>query len=179
VSISPRPAHESRPQPIRIALVTLSDTRTLATDTSGNWLAQAIVDAGHRVVERTLLSDDRYQLRAKLSAWIADAQVDVVICSGGTGFTGRDCTIEALQPLLDKEMPGFGEVFRHLSFAEIGSSSLQSRALAGVANGTFVFALPGSSGAVRLAWNELIALQLNSTTKPCNLVAIMPRLLER
>ena len=164
--------------PISLAILTLSDTRTLADDNSGNFLAQAILVAGHKLVERALLPDNRYQIRAKISAWISDAAVDAIVCTGGTGFTGRDSTVEAIQPLLDKEMPGFGEVFRALSYAEIGSSALQSRAFAGVANGTFVFALPGSSGACRLAWDQLISVQLDARTKPCNLVALMPRLKE-
>ncbi len=164
--------------PISLAILTLSDTRTLADDNSGNFLAQAILAAGHKLVERALLPDNRYQIRAKISAWISDAAVDAIVCTGGTGFTGRDSTVEAIQPLMDKEMPGFGEVFRALSYAEIGSSALQSRAFAGVANGTFVFALPGSSGACRLAWDQLISVQLDARTKPCNLVALMPRLKE-
>jgi molybdopterin adenylyltransferase len=118
-------------------------------------------------------------IRARLSQWIADPMCDVVITTGGTGFTGRDSTVEAITVLLDKEMPGFGEVFRSLSFADIGSSALQSRALAGVANGTFIFALPGSSGACRLAWEKLISAQLDPRTRPCNLIDLMPRLLEK
>jgi molybdopterin adenylyltransferase len=165
--------------PVAIAVLTLSDTRTAATDTSGDALVTAIAHAGHQLIERALLPDDRYQIRAKVSAWISAANVDVIICTGGTGFTGRDSTVEAIAPLLDKEMPGFGEVFRALSFAEIGSSALQSRAFAGVANATFIFALPGSSGACRLAWDQLISAQLDARTKPCNLVALIPRLLER
>ena len=170
---------EAHIAPVAIAILTLSDTRTLADDSSGNFLAQAVTRAGHKLVERALLADDRYQIRSKISAWISDAAVDVIVCTGGTGFTGRDSTLEAIQPLLDKEMPGFGEVFRALSFADLGSSALQSRAFAGVANGTFIFALPGSSGACRLAWDQLICAQLDARTKPCNLVALMPRLLER
>ena len=172
-------ATEPQFAPVAIAILTLSDTRTLADDTSGNFLVQTISTAGHKIVERALLPDNRYQIRAQISAWISDSNVDVIICTGGTGFTGRDSTVEAIQPLLDKEMPGFGEVFRALSFAEIGSSALQSRAFAGVANGTFIFALPGSSGACRLAWNQLISVQLDARVKPCNLIALMPRLLER
>jgi len=166
-------------KPVAIAVLTLSDTRTIANDSSGNLLVQAIASAGHTLVERALLPDNRYQIRAKMSAWISDPAVDVIVCTGGTGFTGRDSTVEAIQPLLDKEMPGFGEVFRALSYAEIGSSALQSRAFAGVANATFIFALPGSSGACRLAWDQLISVQLDARVKPCNLIALMPRLLER
>ena len=165
--------------PVSIAILTLTDSRTLDTDTSGNWLSAAIAEAGHRLYARAILPDDRYLIRAQLSQWIADPGCNVVLCTGGTGFTGRDSTVEAIAPLLDKEMPGFGEVFRALSFSEIGSSALQSRALAGVANATFIFALPGSSGACRLAWEQLISAQLDSRTKPCSLVALMPRLLER
>ncbi len=165
--------------PVAIAVLTLSDTRTLGDDSSGNFLVQAIGAAGHTLVERTLLPDNRYQIRAKMSAWISDPAVDVIVCTGGTGFTGRDSTVEAIQPLLDKEMHGFGEVFRALSYAEIGSSALQSRAFAGVANATFIFALPGSSGACRLAWDQLISVQLDARVKPCNLIALMPRLLEQ
>ncbi len=164
--------------PVAIALLTLSDSRTLANDTSGDTLVSLVASAGHQLIERAILPDDRYQIRAKISAWISDARVDVIICTGGTGFTGRDSTVEAITPLLDKKMPGFGEVFRALSFVEIGSSALQSRAFAGVANATFIFALPGSSGACRLAWEQLISVQLDARTKPCNLVALMPRLLE-
>jgi molybdopterin adenylyltransferase len=162
----------------RIALLTLSDTRTLETDTSGNYLQTAVLAAGHVVHGRVLLADNRYLIRAQVSQWIADRDCDVIIATGGTGFTGRDSTVEAIEVLLDKTMPGFGEVFRNLSYAEIGSSALQSRAFAGVANATFIFALPGSSGACRLAWEQLIQAQLDSRTQPCNLVAIMPRLLE-
>jgi molybdopterin adenylyltransferase len=165
--------------PVSIAILTLSDSRTLSDDSSGQWLSDAVHQAGHRLHARVILRDDRYLIRAQLSAWIADPNCDVVLCTGGTGFTGRDSTLEAIQPLLDKEMPGFGEVFRALSYSEIGSSALQSRAFAGVANATFIFALPGSSGACRLAWQQLIAAQLDARTKPCNLVALMPRLLER
>jgi molybdopterin adenylyltransferase len=165
--------------PVSIAVLTLSDSRILRNDSSGAYLCEALQQAGHRLHARALLADDRYQIRAQLSAWIADPDCNVVLCTGGTGFTGRDSTVEAILPLLDKEMPGFGEVFRALSYAEIGSSALQSRAFAGVANATFIFALPGSSGACRLAWQQLIAAQLDARTKPCNLVALMPRLLER
>jgi molybdopterin adenylyltransferase len=169
----------SAPRACHIALACLSDTRTLESDRSGGYLAQALVQAGHTLHARTILPDDRYQIRATISAWIADPQCDVILTTGGTGFTGRDSTVEAIAPLLDKEMPGFGEVFRHLSYLEIGSSALQSRAFAGVANATFVFALPGSLGACKQAWENLIRAQLDSRTQPCNLVALMPRLLER
>jgi molybdenum cofactor biosynthesis protein B len=161
---------------LAIAVLTVSDSRGPEDDTSGDYLAQALQDAGHRLAGRALLPDDRYRLRAQVSAWIADPQVDVILVTGGTGFTGRDSTPEALLPLLDKEMPGFGELFRVLSFEEIGTSTLQSRAFAGVANGTFLFALPGSTAACRTAWERLIRAQLDARTRPCNLAALRPRL---
>ncbi len=164
--------------PLRLCLLTVSDTRTLANDSSGDYLAQALGAEGHALHERLVLPDDRYQLRAVVSRWIADAAVDGVLVTGGTGFTGRDSTPEALAPLLDKEMPGFGELFRAISFEEIGTSSLQSRAFAGLANGTFVFCLPGSTSACRTAWEKIIRAQLDARTKPCNLATLRPRLLE-
>jgi molybdenum cofactor biosynthesis protein B len=164
--------------PLRLAVLTVSDTRTLADDTSGSYLADTLVAAGHVLAERALLTDNRYVIRAKVAAWIADEAVDGVLVSGGTGFTGRDSTPEAIEPLLDKLMPGFGEMFRVLSFDEIGSSTLQSRAFAGLANGTFVFCLPGSTSACRTAWEKLVSAQLDARTKPCNLVSLKPRLRE-
>lgn len=165
--------------PLNLCVLTVSDTRTLAEDSSGDYLVQALTAAGHRLAERALLRDDRYQLRATVSRWIADEPVDGILVTGGTGFTGRDSTPEALLPLLDKEMPGFGELFRAISFDEIGTSTLQSRAFAGLANGTFVFALPGSTSACRTAWEKIILSQLDSRTKPCNLATLRPRLRER
>lgn len=167
------------PVPLGAAVLTVSDTRTRDNDTSGDYLAEQLLAAGHRVVDRQIVRDDLYRLRALVSAWIADEAVNVVLITGGTGFTGRDSTPEAIRPLLDKEMPGFGELFRQISFAEIGTSSLQSRAFAGVANATFVFALPGSTSACRTAWTQLIAAQLDARTRPCNLAALTPRLRER
>jgi molybdenum cofactor biosynthesis protein B len=164
--------------PLSIAVLTVSDSRTLAEDTSGAYLAQALVEAGHRLAERALLPDDRYRMRAKVSAWIADPAIDGILINGGTGFTGRDSTPEAIAPLLDKEMPGFGEIFRAVSFEEIGTSSMQSRAFAGLANATFVFCLPGSTSACRTAWEKLVRVQLDSRTKPCNLATLRPRLKE-
>ena len=164
--------------PLHLCVLTVSDTRTLAEDSSGDYLAQAVADAGHTLVERALLPDDRYQLRALVSRWIADPRVDGILVTGGTGFTGRDSTPEALLPLLDKEMPGFGELFRALSFEEIGTSTLQSRAFAGLANGTFLFALPGSTSACRTAWERIIRAQLDARTRPCNLATLRPRLRE-
>jgi molybdenum cofactor biosynthesis protein B len=162
---------------LAIALLTVSDTRTAAEDSSGDAL-QLLEAAGHRLVERRLVPDDRYQIRAEISRWIADAAVQVVISSGGTGLTGRDGTPEAVAPLLDKTIDGFGELFRVLSYETIGTSSLQSRCLAGVANGTLIFVLPGSLDAVTTAWNRLIGAQLDASTRPCNLVQLLPRLRE-
>jgi len=164
--------------PLNLCVLTVSDTRALSEDSSGDYLVQALADAGHRLAERVLLRDDRYQLRAVVSRWIADDTVDGVLVTGGTGFTGRDSTPEALLPLLDKQMPGFGELFRAISFDEIGTSTLQSRAFAGLANATFVFALPGSTSACRTAWEKIIHAQLDSRTRPCNLATLRPRLRE-
>ena len=163
---------------LAIALLTVSDTRALEDDSSGDALQQRLEAAGHRLVGRLLVPDDRYQIRAAISGWIADPAVQVVISSGGTGLTGRDGTPEAVKPLLDKTIDGFGELFRVLSFETIGTSSLQSRALAGVANGTVIFVLPGSLDAVQTAWDRLISAQLNADTRPCNLVQLLPRLRE-
>ena len=164
--------------PLSLCVLTVSDTRTADNDTSGDWLCNALVEAGHRLHERAISRDDRYALRAIASRWIADDSVDGIIVTGGTGFTGRDSTPEALLPLLDKQMPGFGELFRALSFDEIGTSTLQSRAFAGLANATFVFALPGSTSACRTAWDKIVSAQLDARTKPCNLANLKPRLKE-
>lgn len=164
--------------PLNLCVLTVSDSRTLADDTSGDYLASALTDAGHALTERALLPDDRYRMRALVSRWIADEGVDGVLITGGTGFTGRDSTPEALLPLLDKQMPGFGELFRAVSFDEIGTSTLQSRAFAGLANGTFLFALPGSTSACRTAWEKIIRTQLDARTRPCNLATLRPRLKE-
>lgn len=164
--------------PLSIAVLTVSDSRTLATDSSGAYLIEALQSEGHNVHQRELIADDIYRLRAVVSNWIADPDCHGVITTGGTGFTGRDSTPEAIEPLLDKLMPGFGELFRAISFEEIATSSLQSRALAGLANGTFVFCLPGSTGACRTAWEKLLRAQFDARTKPCNLVGLRPRLLE-
>ncbi|OHE85205.1 MAG: molybdenum cofactor biosynthesis protein B [Lysobacterales bacterium RIFOXYA1_FULL_69_10] len=165
--------------PLHLCVLTVSDTRTAAEDTSGDYLVQALEAAGHRLAGRALLPDDRYRLRAQVSQWIAEDGVDGILVTGGTGFTGRDSTPEALLPLLDKEMQGFGELFRSISFDEIGTSTLQSRAFAGLANGTFVFALPGSTSACRTAWERIIQAQLDARTRPCNLATLRPRLRER
>ncbi len=165
--------------PLNIAVLTVSDTRTLDTDTSGQTLVDRVEAAGHRMHARRIVKDDIYAIRAVVSEWIADAEVQVVISTGGTGLTGRDGTPEAMRPLFDKEIEGFGELFRMLSHADIGTSSLQSRATAGVANGTYLFVLPGSSGACRDGWDKLIQAQLDYRTRPCNMVELMPRLLEK
>ena len=164
--------------PLSLCVLTVSDSRTPENDTSGDYLAEALQAEGHRLHARALLPDDKYRLRAQVSAWIADAAVDGILLTGGTGFTGRDSTPEALLPLLDKQMPGFGELFRTLSFDEIGTSTLQSRAFAGLANATFVFALPGSTSACRTGWEQIIRAQLDARTKPCNLANLRPRLKE-
>ena len=163
---------------LNLCVLTVSDSRTLENDTSGQFLVDALTEAGHRLHERKLLRDDRYAIRAQVATWIADTAVHGVLITGGTGFTGRDSTPEAVLPLLDKEMPGFGELFRAVSFEEIGTSSLQSRAFAGLSNQTFVFALPGSTSACRTAWEKLLRAQLDARTRPCNLVGLLPRLAE-
>lgn len=163
---------------MNLCVLTVSDSRTSANDTSGDYLATALAEGGHRLADRALLPDDKYKLREVVSRWISDDGIDGVLVTGGTGFTGRDSTPEALAPLLDKEMPGFGELFRAISFGEIGTSSLQSRAFAGLANNTFVFCLPGSTSACRTAWESIIRAQLDARTKPCNLAALRPRLKE-
>ena len=164
--------------PLNLCVLTVSDSRSSTDDKSGDYLVGALAQEGHRLVERALLPDDRYQLRAIVSRWIADGGVDGILVTGGTGFTGRDSTPEALLPLLDKEMPGFGELFRAISFDEIGTSSLQSRAFAGLANSTFVFCLPGSTSACTTGWEKIIRAQLDARTKPCNLATLRPRLKE-
>lgn len=164
------------PVSLSIALLTVSDTRSLADDPSGDALEQRLGAAGHRLQERGIVPDDRYRIRAEVSRWVADPAVQVVITTGGTGLAGRDGTPEAVVPLLDKVIEGFGELFRVLSFETIGTSSLQSRCLAGVANGTLIFVLPGSLDAVQTAWDRLIGAQLDLNTRPCNLVQLLPRL---
>jgi molybdopterin adenylyltransferase len=165
-------------KPLRVAVLTVSDTRDETTDKSGALLVERLRTAGHTLAAKTIVRDDIYAIRAIVSAWIADANVEVVISTGGTGITGRDGTPEAIAVLLDKEVDGFGELFRTISYEEIGPSSLQSRCLAGVANATYIFCLPGSSNACATGWDKLIAPQLDFRTRPCNLAELMPRLKE-
>jgi molybdenum cofactor biosynthesis protein B len=165
-------------KPLHIAVLTVSDTRNEATDKSGATLVERLRAAGHLLAEKAIVRDDVYAIRAVVSKWIADATVEVVISTGGTGITGRDGTPEAIAVLLDKQIDGFGELFRTISYEEIGPSSLQSRCLAGVANATYIFCLPGSSNACATGWDKLIAPQLDFRTRPCNLAELMPRLKE-
>ena len=158
---------------LNVAVLTVSDTRTRDTDTSGQFLEDALLEAGHNLADRTIVIDDIYRIRAVLSAWIADPDMHSVLVTGGTGFSGRDSTPEAVLPLFDKTIEGFGEVFRALSFEEIGSSTVQSRALAGLANRTAIFCMPGSTGACNTAWNGLITDQLDIDHRPCNFVKVL------
>ena len=158
---------------LNVAVLTVSDTRTRDTDTSGQFLEDALLGAGHNLANRTIVIDDIYRIRAVLSAWIADPDMHSVLVTGGTGFSGRDSTPEAVLPLFDKTIEGFGEVFRALSFEEIGSSTVQSRALAGLANRTAIFCMPGSTGACKTAWNGLIRDQLDIDHRPCNFVKVL------
>ncbi|MCG8440643.1 MAG: molybdenum cofactor biosynthesis protein B [Caulobacterales bacterium] len=164
--------------PVRIAVMTVSDTRTPETDSSGDTLVQRLESAGHILADRRIVTDDRHRIRAVAQGWIADPEVDVVISTGGTGLTGRDVTPEAFKALYDKEIEGFSAVFHQVSLETVGTSTLASRATAGVANGTFLFCLPGSGGAVKDGWDKVIVHQLDSRHRPCNLVELMPRLQE-
>jgi len=164
--------------PLAIAILTVSDSRDESSDKSGKLLVERLLAAGHRCAEKRIVRDDVYQIRAVVSQWIASGEVQVIIATGGTGVTGRDGTPEAVTPLLDKVIDGFGEVFRAVSLAQIKTSTIQSRALAGVANGTYVFCVPGSTGACATAWDEIISAQLDYRTRPCNLAELIPRLLE-
>lgn len=164
--------------PVNIAILTVSDTRDLASDRSGDTLAERIGKAGHRLVDRAILRDEADLIEGRLRAWIADAAVDCVITTGGTGITGRDVTPEAFARVLEKEIAGFGELFRMLSYQKIGTSTIQSRAIGGVAGGTYLFALPGSTGAVKDGWDDILLWQLDARHRPCNLVELMPRLQE-
>lgn len=171
---------ESLPfKPVNVALLTVSDTRDVESDTSGALLADLIGRDGHRIAERALVRDDVEEIRGRVGAWLRAANIDVVVTTGGTGLTGRDITPEALRPMFEKEIEGFAVVWHMLSFESVGLSTLQSRACAGIAHGKFIFALPGSNGACRDGWEKIIRWQLNSRHTPCNLVEIMPRLLER
>jgi len=169
----------SRPfLPVRLAVLTVSDSRSLAEDRGGDLLVERLTAAGHVLADRALVRDEADAIEARLRAWIADPQVDVVISTGGTGVTGRDITPEAFARVIEKDIPGFGELFRMLSYQTIGTSTIQSRALAGVAGGTYLFALPGSVGACKDAWDQILLAQLDSRTRPCNFVELMPRLCE-
>ncbi len=165
--------------PVRITVLTVSDTRSLAEDRSGDTLVGLLTDAGHELADRTILRDDADQIVARLNRWIDDADIDCVLTTGGTGVTGRDVTPEAIERVATKMIPGFGELFRWLSYQTIGTSTIQSRACACVARGTYIFALPGSMGAVKDAWNGILRDQLDSRHRPCNFVELMPRLLEQ
>ena len=169
---------DARFQSLQIAVLTVSDTRTVANDTSGDYLSEQLQQAGHRLIARNLIPDDIYKLRAVVSQWIADPSFEIILTTGGTGLTGRDGTPEALVPLFDKTIEGFGELFRYLSFQEIDTSTVQSRAVAGVANGTYLFCLPGSTGACRLGWEKIPCSQLDASHRPCNFAELIPRLKE-
>ena len=165
--------------PVNIAVMTVSDSRTIENDTSGKVLADRLAEAGHHLAERAIVADDRDAIIAKLKVWIDNPEIDAVITTGGTGVTGRDVTPEAFQAVVEKEVPGFGELFRWISFAKIKTSAIQSRATAGGAGGTYLFALPGSPGACKDAWDEILVHQLDSRSRPCNFVELMPRLNEQ
>lgn len=164
--------------PIRIAILTMSDTRTASEDKSGDVLAERVKAAGHAVADRAIVKDDKAAIRAKVEGWIADPEIDCVITTGGTGFTGRDVTPEAVKPLFEKEIEGFAILFHMLSYQKVATSTIQSRACAGVARGTYIFCLPGSPGACKDAWDGILKFQLDMRHRPCNLVEIMPRLEE-
>ncbi len=165
--------------PVRIAILTVSDTRTAANDTSGDILQRRAEEAGHEVAARQIIADDKIKIATQVQNWIDDPSIDVVVSTGGTGLTGRDVTPEAIRPLFEKEIDGFSVIFHQVSYESVGLSTLQSRALAGLANSTFIFALPGSNGAVKDGWDNVISYQLDSRHKPCNLVELMPRLNEK
>jgi molybdenum cofactor biosynthesis protein B len=163
---------------LNIAVLTISDSREASNDKSGDLLVRHLTEDGHQLAQKSIVADNKYQIREVISRWIADESIQVVLTTGGTGVTGRDGTPEAITPLFDKTIDGFGEMFRNLSYDTIGTSTLQSRALAGVANGTYLFCMPGSPGACKDAWTKLINAQLDHRTRPCNLVELMPRLRE-
>jgi len=166
-------------QSLSIAVLTISDTRTHIEDGSGEILCKSLQSSGHTLVDRAMEVDDVYKIRARVSAWIANSNIDVVLTTGGTGFTGRDSTPEALLPLFDKTIDGFGELFRQVSFEDIGSSTIQSRAIGGLANATLIFSLPGSTNACRTAWDKILSNQLDINFKPCNFAELIPRFRER
>ena len=165
--------------PVRIAILAVSDTRTLEDDRSGDTLVQRLTDTGHKLADRDIVRDEAQIIAERLRLWIADPNVDCVISTGGTGVTGRDVTPEAFEQVMEKDIPGFGELFRWISYQKIGTSTIQSRAVAGVANGPYLFALPGSTGACKDAWDEIFVHQLDYRFMPCNFVELMPRLLEK
>jgi molybdenum cofactor biosynthesis protein B len=165
--------------PVRVAVLTISDTRDLANDTSGALLADRVTTAGHTLAGRDIVTDDILTIRARVKAWTTSGEVDAIVTTGGTGLTGRDVTPEAIGPLFDKTIDGFSVIFHLVSYQSVGLSTLQSRALAGIVDGVFVFCLPGSNGAVRDGWDKVISAQLDSRHRPCNMVELMPRLLER
>jgi molybdenum cofactor biosynthesis protein B len=164
--------------PLRVAVVTISDTRTAENDSSGDYLVESLLEAGHHLASRKIVIDNKYSLRAEISALIADDKVDIVLTTGSTGLTGRDLAPEALEPLFDKAIEGFGELFRASSIKDIGAATIQSRAFAGLANGTVIFSMPGSPNACRTAWEDVIKPQLDARTRPCNLANLMPRFME-
>ena len=165
--------------PLRISVLVISDTRTEETDTSGKIFAERLTEEGHSLAEKCIVPDDIYQIRAVLSRWIVDPAVDIILTTGGTGLTGRDGTPEAVIPLFDKVIEGFGEMFRQISYDEISTSTIQSRVTAGVANGTYIFCLPGSSGACRTGWDKILSTQLDIRSRPCNFAEMLPRLTEQ
>jgi len=163
------------PRPLNIAVLTVSDTRTTETDKSGQFLSDALIDSGHNLAGRGIVVDDVYKLRARVSAWIADEGIEVILVTGGTGFANRDSTPEALTPLFDTAIEGFGELFRQISYEEIGTSTIQSRAVAGIANATLIFCMPGSTGACRTAWDKILREQLDESFRPCNFAELITR----
>lgn len=178
--MAPSAIDETKPfVPVRIAVLTISDTRDAASDKSGDTLAERIAAAGHVLAARAIVRDEVADIVRTLKTWVADADIDCILTTGGTGLTGRDVTIEAVRPLFDKEIDGFAALFHRVSYETVGTSTMQSRACAGVSKGTFIFALPGSPGACRDAWDGILKFQLDSRHSPCNLVELMPRLLER
>jgi molybdenum cofactor biosynthesis protein B len=173
-----RTAEDAKFVPLRVAVITISDSRSKENDTSGDYLAESLQGEGHILAHRKIVRDDKYQLRAEFSALIADEKIDIILSTGSTGLTGRDIAPEALQPLFDKAIDGFGELFRAASLPDIGAATIQSRAFAGLANATVIFCMPGSPGACRTAWEEVIRAQLDARTRPCNLANLMPRFKE-